>query len=945
MTPEHSTAQGSAEPQVELGPDREVRFAVVMYGGVSLAIYINGVAQELLNLVRATAPKSDDPSEAGLMLDKNELTGAGSVYRQLGRFLHGDRSKLTDSKAGEGIPVKTRFIVDVISGTSAGGINGVFLAKALTQNQTMDGLKKLWLTEGDLDKLLNDKRSISDLTGFELKEPQESLLNSQRMYRKLLEALDQMGKSSNWKGDSPLVGELDLFITTTDIDGIPLPISLSDEVVYERRFKNVFHFRYSTEKSTGVPRDDFLRKNDPFLAFAARCTSSFPFAFAAMRLRDITEIANKYASYTDRTETGDWDTFFSDYLRNGLFDIDREARGDKATGRLPDNLNTEEKARAGLRALFCARSFGDGGYLDNKPFSYATSMLMRRHADRAVSRKLLYVEPSPEHPELTAPKTEPPDFAENVFAAVLTLPRQETIREDIDRLSERNELLTRITMLTKEVDADMASNKSKPISERKFKKQGLREMISHYGVSYGAYHRLKVIELTALLAELIARAAGHDPTSDAADAIRELVKAWRRSRYHPLRPRQRKDPEDKDKETENAFLQKFDIRYDLRLLGFLNRRINQLMELDADAKRLLVALSNFRGWPKKLKVETLSPDDKTDFQNELNWIKRFEVSPALQAARAAEERLRARNSASGKKLYDAISALQIGWDDLESILNCDPGAAREGKAKSLLGGKGSEQDKALFDLAEAIAEGFQWQAPPHRNSPNLGPGAVAARFCVRHYRKNFIFDDLVSYPVEYGTAAGEANMVDVFRVSPEDAVAIFDPRKTKRKKLAGTYLMSFGAFLDQGWRKNDMLWGRLDGAERIISALLPEKNDDTVRKQLIEQAHKAILTEESKPGGLIGARPGFDTPDDILRFYKEDFRVDQSLPPETRFGLISRATNVTGNMFAFLSGKHKIDIGTRIAAWIATIGPVFWKITELFVAVGTSIRKLFHRSK
>ena len=27
----------------------EIRFAVVMYGGVSLAIYINGIAQELLN--------------------------------------------------------------------------------------------------------------------------------------------------------------------------------------------------------------------------------------------------------------------------------------------------------------------------------------------------------------------------------------------------------------------------------------------------------------------------------------------------------------------------------------------------------------------------------------------------------------------------------------------------------------------------------------------------------------------------------------------------------------------------------------------------------------------------------------------------------------------------------------------------------------------------------
>jgi hypothetical protein len=35
--------------------EKEIRFAVVMYGGGSLAIYINGIAQELLKMVRSTA--------------------------------------------------------------------------------------------------------------------------------------------------------------------------------------------------------------------------------------------------------------------------------------------------------------------------------------------------------------------------------------------------------------------------------------------------------------------------------------------------------------------------------------------------------------------------------------------------------------------------------------------------------------------------------------------------------------------------------------------------------------------------------------------------------------------------------------------------------------------------------------------------------------------------
>src|SRR4030095_13542876 len=219
--------------------------------------------------------------------------------------------------------IRTRFVVDVISGTSAGGINGIFLAKALARNQGMEGLKKLWLTEGDLVKLLNDNLWIADRTGLKLKEPQASLLNSQRMYRKLLEALDQMDEQRNPSAettDSPLVSELDLFITTTDIEGIPLPITLSDSVVYERRYKNVFHFRYATEPATGSKRDDFVKANDPFLAFAARCTSSFPFAFEAMCLSDIRDVLARYPAYTEQLlDEAAWDKFFSEHLCLGLY--------------------------------------------------------------------------------------------------------------------------------------------------------------------------------------------------------------------------------------------------------------------------------------------------------------------------------------------------------------------------------------------------------------------------------------------------------------------------------------------------------------------------------------------------------------------------------------------------------------------------------------------------
>ena len=67
--------------------ESEHRLAVVMYGGVSLAIYIGGVARELLGVVRATAPSADDSAVAGLSDD--ELTAAERIYRRIAQASEG----------------------------------------------------------------------------------------------------------------------------------------------------------------------------------------------------------------------------------------------------------------------------------------------------------------------------------------------------------------------------------------------------------------------------------------------------------------------------------------------------------------------------------------------------------------------------------------------------------------------------------------------------------------------------------------------------------------------------------------------------------------------------------------------------------------------------------------------------------------------------------------
>jgi hypothetical protein len=147
------------EQPPEMDRTQEIRFAVVMYGGISLAIYMNGVAQELQKMVRATAPSKDD-GRAALADGDLRPNDTEAVYRELGRMLYWGRPAGEPAKAEDGEPIRTRFVVDILSGSFAGGINAVYLAKALANDQPMDELKDLWIEEGDMGVLINDKASI-----------------------------------------------------------------------------------------------------------------------------------------------------------------------------------------------------------------------------------------------------------------------------------------------------------------------------------------------------------------------------------------------------------------------------------------------------------------------------------------------------------------------------------------------------------------------------------------------------------------------------------------------------------------------------------------------------------------------------------------------------------------------------------------------------------------
>ena len=126
------------------GSVREVRIALVCYGGVSLAIYMHGVTRELHRLVTASSRFNEEPNPFKPSCSEH-------VYWEL----------LHELAARDG--VRTRVVVDVISGTSAGGINGVFLAKAIAHDLSQKSLRDLWFEEADIGKLLTGPRLLDPL--------------------------------------------------------------------------------------------------------------------------------------------------------------------------------------------------------------------------------------------------------------------------------------------------------------------------------------------------------------------------------------------------------------------------------------------------------------------------------------------------------------------------------------------------------------------------------------------------------------------------------------------------------------------------------------------------------------------------------------------------------------------------------------------------------------
>jgi predicted acylesterase/phospholipase RssA len=221
---------------------RELRLAVAMNGGVSLAVWIGGVAHELDRFARKVGPWAD-------------VVGDVDVR------------------------------IDVCAGTSAGGINAAFLAIAQRYGVDLTCLRQLWMDKAGLEPpqgspadevhLMNDPR-----TGV------QSLLNGRHFHEQLRNAFAALLDQAPDAG-SVADNRIDLRLTTTAFGGADR--HLADDLgggVGEREHRASFHFVDESPAEALAPRRDLSyateEERDELaaeLARAARSTASFPFAF------------------------------------------------------------------------------------------------------------------------------------------------------------------------------------------------------------------------------------------------------------------------------------------------------------------------------------------------------------------------------------------------------------------------------------------------------------------------------------------------------------------------------------------------------------------------------------------------------------------------------------------------------------------------------------------
>jgi patatin-related protein len=797
--------------------EKELRIALVCFGGISLAVYMHGISKEILKLVRASCGLhaiSDRAKRAkAAFLDEADPEkreyDTESIYFELLREI--------------GRKIELRVVVDIIAGASAGGINGTLLARALSHDLPFGPMRNLWLDNADVTVLLAPEAKARSWSKWFLKpiiwgasagmlrirdgEVRRKMslfvrsrwfkppLDGRMMARLMYDAIAAMGTPKH-PGASllPSGHSLDLFVTLTDYHGHHRLVQIHDPpLIHELEHHHVLHFAYR-RKSSGEVDSDFTLDNAPGLAFAARATSSFPGAFPPARIAEIEDVAAERAdSWTRR----------SDFLAR----------------------NFQRHLRADIDPVTC--SFIDGAVLNNRPFREAIAAIHGRPAYRQVDRRLVYIEPDPAPAAVTAHRRVPGFFA-TLRGAISDIPRTQPVTDELSWVGEFNDQIRRVRDIVESARPQISQLVTKQITVpldrpigidqiRTWREQVNIEVPRSAGFAYEGYVRLKLGAVRAFVTQLIVQLRGQPAQSPLARVVGEIVDVWAKRKglvYDAINratstedlPRWAKllravgDLAGAQKKIDDLppwakFLLAFDLGYRERRLHFLIEGQNRLYQLLDEAR--------FDGLDP-LVVDRL----KRDFYAMLDALRRRESAAFY-----------------GAKTCELVARIFPEAPSAGEIKNLDVFAGRfvdrhEADLDQLMDQLATEIDlrTSTRDLDELLAT-----LSPETWHPD------ARREVLINYL-GFPFWDVLSFPVTSARDMGELNEILVDRISPQDARSLtgFDGASS----LKGVGFGHFAGFLSRTYRENDYLLGRLHALDRLIDIVCDSAGIDPERDRI-----------------------------------------------------------------------------------------------------------------
>ena len=552
--------------------EKELRLALICYGGISLAVYMHGITKEVWRLARASrAFHSGEPAEPG----------SESVY-----------ARLIEAMAAEcGLDV--RILVDILAGASAGGINAIFLAEAIATGRSLEPLTELWLETADVDRLLDPALSrvsrIAKAAAVPLawawssrrgdlertvepehrEEIRSKLANFVRarwfsppfggpgFTRLLLNAFDAMAASPAGPPLLPQFHPLDLFVTVTDFYGYAERLRLnSPPEVIEQEHRLILAFR----KAAPGPLADAAE-----LVFAARATASFPGAFPPFQVGELDSV---------------------------LAERDRPWPG--RSGFLSRALPRQWAQGSAESAVLI-----DGSVLANAPFRPAIRALQNRPARREVDRRFVYIDPKPgaRSVRLTGGEgDEAPGFFATIFGALSDIPREQPIRDNLEAIEQRSATIRRLRRIVEsmrpEVEAAIERMFGSPMLRlpptpkrlASWRARAQTMAAREAGYAYAAYGHLKLATVAEEVTERIFELGGGGDRGRH-DRVRQSI--WNEIRRRGLAGEGSMTAAGARPEV-ILFLRSFDSAFRTRRLRFLLRRLGQIEER-ADAPREAIA--------------------------------------------------------------------------------------------------------------------------------------------------------------------------------------------------------------------------------------------------------------------------------------------------------------------------------------------------------------------